>query len=225
MAKIHEESENICLRCKRPRVACLSQSVAIRCSWFYCSNLHNGCCCQRRSTMLGNFRHWDLLTMYCILIGPSLKSTWCWLAAAGLVCLPGCSGCESQTPSSKPPTTSQTESVPASEQKSSEKQSDASGSAAKEGSATETQTASGDAAAANSDSTANKDGESTASPGTKKSTNSGTGGGSAQQNSGSGSADRDGGSNGAGAADSKTTLLGQSGKQGSPGGLSRRLRH
>ena len=145
----------------------------------------------------------------------SMKSAWYWLVMAGLVGLPGCSGCESQTSPVKPPVTSQAESAPASEQDSSEKQSDASGHAAQDGSATEIRPARGKAAAADSDATA--DGESDPSSATKKSSKSATGDDTAQQGSGTGSAEREGGRSGGSSASGKTKPSGQAGKPSSPG--------
>ena len=145
----------------------------------------------------------------------SVKSAWYWLVMAGLVWLPGCSGCESQTSPAKPPVTSQAESAPAAEQDSSEKQSDASGRAGQDESATEIRTARGEAAAADSDATA--DGESDPSSATKKSSKSATGEGAAQPSSGTGSAEREGGRSGGGTAGGKTKPSGQTGKPSSPG--------
>ena len=145
----------------------------------------------------------------------SMKSAWFWLVMAGLVCLPGCSGCESQTSPAKPPVTNQAESAPASEQDSSEKQSDASERAGEDESATEIRTARGEAAAADSEATA--DGESDPSSATKKSSKSATGEGAAQPSSGTGSAEREGGRSGGGTAGGKTKPPGQTGKPSSPG--------
>ncbi|MBC7818979.1 MAG: hypothetical protein IAG10_18985 [Planctomycetaceae bacterium] len=145
----------------------------------------------------------------------STKSTSYWLAMAGLVCLPGCSGCESQTSPAKPPVTTQSKPSPATHEDSSEKQSDASGRAGKDESATEIRTARGEVAAPDSDATA--DGESETSSAIKKSSKLATGEGAAQPSSGTGSAEREGGRSGGGTAGGKTKPSGQTGKPSSPG--------
>ena len=165
-------------------------------------------------------RTWELLTMCRSLIGLRLKSTWYSLTVVSLICLPGCSGCESKTP----PATSQTESSPASEQKPEEENSDASGSGSPNGPATESQTAGGAAADANSAATSTAerqsktaDGESNRSSAPPKSSKSPSGESSAQQGSGAGTTEGEGGNSGGGSAGGKSKAASQSGKPSSPG--------
>ena len=161
--------------------------------------------------MFGELRVCDVLSACPCVPGRSLKSTWYWLTMIGLVCLPGCSGCESQTSPVKPPVATQSESKSASQEGSTEKQSDAEGRAAQDGSATRIQAAKGDVDS--TDSVANADGEANPSSSAKGSSKSATGGDSAQGGSGTGSGNRGDGS----PASGKTKSSGQAEKPSSPG--------
>ena len=144
---------------------------------------------------------------------PPLKSIWCWVATAGLVCLPGCSGCESQTSTGKPPVAEQAETPTA---KSEKRQSNASESAAQDGSLTEIRPARGKADSNASETTANTEGESSASSGTENSSTSATGGETAQKDSKVGSAGSEAGGGG-GPGNGKAKSSGQMGKPSTPG--------
>ena len=126
----------------------------------------------------------------------SMKSVWCLLVMAGLVCLPGCSGCESQTSPAKTPVTSQTDSSPTEAEKAADKQNAASGRAAQDGSLTEIRPARGDSDSNDSDATANSEGESNPSSATESSSKPAAGGGTDQKESGGGSAGSESGSSG-----------------------------
>lgn len=146
----------------------------------------------------------------------SMKSAWCWLVMAGLVCLPGCSGCESQTSPAKPPVTSQTESSSTEAEKAADQQNAASGRAAQDGSLTEIRPARGDSDSNESDATANAEGESNPSSATESSSKPAAGGGTGQKDSGAGSAGGESGGGGRGSGKAKTS--GQTaGKPNSPG--------
>ena len=142
-----------------------------------------------------------------------LKSIGCWVATAGLVCLPGCSGCESQTSTAKPPVAEQAETPTAENEK---RQSDAWESAAQDGSLTEIRPARGKADSNASDTTANTEGESSSSSGTENSSKSATGGETAQKDSKVGSAGSEAGSGG-GSGSGKAKSSGQIGKPRTPG--------
>ncbi len=148
----------------------------------------------------------------------SMKSMWYLLAMAGSVCLPGCSGCESQTSPAKPPVTSQTELSPTETEKADENQNAASGRAAQDGSLTEIRPARGDSDSNESDATVNAEGESNPSSATESSSKSAAGGGTAQKDSGGGSAGGESGGSGGGRGSGKAKSSGQTaGKPSSPG--------
>ena len=149
--------------------------------------------------MIGNIRVWRLL---------AISRCWLRLTAVGLVCLPGCSGCESQTLPVKPPVTTQSESASASQEGSTEKQNDAAGQAAQDGSATRIQIARDDA-----DANENTEREANPSSSAKGSSKSATGGGSAQDGSGAGPGKRGEGN----PASGRTKSSKQAGKPSIPG--------
>jgi hypothetical protein len=148
----------------------------------------------------------------------SMKPMRSLLAMAGLVCLPGCSGCESQTSPAGPPVTSQSESSPAEAEKAADKQGAVPGKASQDGSLTEIRPASGDSDSNESDGTANSEGESNPSSATESSSKPAAGGGTAPKDSGTGSADGESGGSGGGRGSGKAKSSGQTtGKPSSPG--------
>lgn len=148
----------------------------------------------------------------------SMETIRCLLAMAGLVCLPGCSGCESQTSPAKPPVTSQAESSSTEAANAAYEQNAASERAEQDGSLTEIRPARGASDSNQSDATANSEGESNPSSATESSSKPAAGGGTAQKDSAGGSAGGESGSSGGSRGSGKAKSSGQTaGKPSSPG--------